>query len=67
MIPLSVIALAANLSVMPMDCDQVRALVGQYGKVQATAWALKQMAIGTYSWREFRAAKRCLDVPKGKG
>lgn len=61
------VILAANMTIMPMNCEQVRGLVGQYGRVRATAWAIEQMALGTYSWKEFRAAKRCLDAPKGRG
>lgn len=63
----AVVLLVANLTVMPMDCEQVRALVLQYGRVKATAWAVEQMAIGTYSWKDLRAAKRCLDAPRGRG
>lgn len=60
------VVLAAQLVVVPMDCEQVRNLVQQYGKVKALAWAVEQIAIGTYSWKELRTAKRCLDRPKGK-
>jgi len=63
----AVVLLAANLTIMPMDCDQVRSLVMQYGKIKATTWAIEQITLGTYSWKEMRAAKRCLDVPRGKG
>lgn len=56
----------AQGTVIPMDCAQVQSLVAQYGRVRAMAWAVEQITIGTYSWREFRAAKRCLDLPKGK-
>lgn len=66
MIPALIIALAVNAVVIPMDCAQVQSLVTQYGRVRALAWAVEQIALGTYSWREFRAAKRCLDRPKGK-
>lgn len=66
MIPALAIALVINTSVIPMDCVQVQSLVAQYGRARAIAWAVEQIAIGTYSWREFRAAKRCLDAPKGK-
>lgn len=66
MMPALVILLAVNAVVMPMDCAQVQSLVQQYGRVRALAWAVEQIALGTYSWREFRAAKRCLDLPKGK-
>lgn len=62
----AVVVLAANMTVMPMDCEQVKSLVAQYGRVRATAWAFEQMALGTFSWKELRAAKRCLDAPKGK-
>jgi len=55
-----------NAVVIPMDCAQVQSLVQQYGKVRALAWAVEQIAIGTYSWRELRAAKRCLDRPNSK-
>lgn len=57
---LAAIALAANMVIMPMDCPQVRALVQHYGKVAAISWAMKQIYLGTYSWKEYRAAKRCL-------
>lgn len=57
----AVLLLAAGMAVMPMDCMQVQSLVAQYGRVRALAWALEQIALGTYSWKEFRAAKRCLD------
>lgn len=57
---LVVIALAANMVIMPMDCGQVRALVEHYGRIAAVTWAMKQIAIGTYSWKEYREAKRCL-------
>lgn len=63
---IAVLLLAANMVVMPMDCAQVQGLVQQYGRVRTTAWAVEQIMLGTYSWREFRAAKRCLDRPKGK-
>lgn len=53
-------------AIMPMDCVRVQSLVQQYGRLRAMAWAVEQIAIGTYSWRELRAAKRCLDAPKGK-
>lgn len=66
MIPALVIALVVNTTVIPMDCTQVQSLVVQYGRARALAWAVEQIAIGTYSWRELRAAKRCLDAPKGK-
>lgn len=59
------IVLAINLAVMPMDCLQVQSLVAQYGRVRALAWAVEQIALGTYSWKELRAAKRCLDRPRG--
>lgn len=58
--------LAVNAVVIPMDCTQVQSLVQQYGRAKALAWAVEQIALGTYSWRELRAAKRCLDQPKGK-
>lgn len=60
------VILATNMVIMPMDCEQVRGLVQQYGRTRAVAWALEQMALGTYSWKELRTAKRCLDAPKGK-
>lgn len=60
------LVLAANVTVMPMDCAQVQSLVAQYGRVRALAWAAEQIALGTYSWRDLRTAKRCLDAPKGK-
>lgn len=66
MIPALIIALAVNAIVIPMDCAQVQSLVAQYGKARAIAWAVEQIALGTYSWRELRTAKRCLDAPKGK-
>lgn len=58
--------LAANMAIMPMDCAQVQSLVAQYGRTRAVAWALEQMALGTYSWKEFRMAKQCLAVQKSK-
>jgi hypothetical protein len=58
--------LAVNAVVIPMDCAQVQSLVAQYGRARAIAWAVEQIAIGTYSWKELRAAKRCLDQPRGK-
>lgn len=60
------IVLVVNAAVIPMDCVQVQSLVAQYGKARALAWAVEQIALGTYSWKELRAAKRCLDQPKGK-
>lgn len=63
---LAVLLLTANMSVIPMDCPQVQSLVAQYERVRALAWAVEQIALGTYSWKEFRTAKRCLDLPKGK-
>lgn len=62
----TVVLLAANLTIMPMDCDQVRSFVMQYGKARATVWAIEQITLGTYSWKEMRAAKRCLDASKGR-
>lgn len=64
---LAAVVLAANMAVMPMDCPQVQSLVAQYGRVKALAWAMEQITLGTYSWKDLRAAKRCLDAPKGKG
>lgn len=61
-----VLLLAAGMAVMPMDCAQVQSLVAQYGRARAIAWAMEQIVLGTYSWRELRAAKRCLDQLKGK-
>lgn len=58
------VLLAANMVIMPMDCSQVQSLVAQYGRVRAMAWALEQIALGTYSWREFREAKKCLAKAK---
>lgn len=66
MIPALVLALVVSTAVVPMDCAKVQSLVAQYGRARAIAWAVEQIALGTYSWREFRAAKRCLDQPKGK-
>jgi hypothetical protein len=57
---IAVILLTGNLTIIPMDCVRVRELVAQYGRAQAAAWAMEQMALGTYSWKEFRAAKACL-------
>lgn len=39
----------ANATIISMDCMQVQSLVQQYGKARAVAWALEQMALGTYS------------------
>lgn len=61
-----VLVLTVNAVVIPMDCAQVQSLVAQYGRAKALAWAAEQIVLGTYSWRELRAAKRCLDQPKGK-
>lgn len=66
MIPALVLALTVSTAVVPMDCARVQSLVEQYGKARAIAWAVEQIALGTYSWKELRAAKRCLDRPKGK-
>ncbi len=44
----------------PVDCELVRAYVQEHGKRAALAWALGQVAIGTYSWRQLREAKACL-------
>lgn len=64
--PTLVMLLAVNAAVIPMDCAQVQNLVQQYGRVKALAWAVEQIALGTYSWKELRAAKRCLDQVKGR-
>lgn len=64
---LATILLATNMALAPMNCEQVRELVHHYGRVKATLWAVEQIALGKYSWKEFRAAKRCLDRPKGHG
>lgn len=66
MIPALTILLVINAAVIPMDCAQVQSLVQQYGRTRAIAWAMEQIILGTYSWKEFRAAKRCLDRPQGK-
>ncbi len=63
---LTAVILVTGLVIMPMDCDQVRSLVQQYGRARALAWATEQILLGTYSWKELRMAKRCLDAPKGK-
>lgn len=56
---------AASPNFAPVDCQLVRQYVQEHGKKEALAWAIGQIAIGNYSWRDLRAAKRCLDVPKG--
>lgn len=63
---LMVIWLAASTpNFAPVDCELVRQYVAERGKREALAWALGQITIGNYSWRDLRAAKRCVDASKG--
>jgi len=39
-----------------VTCEQIKALVAEYGKVRSLTWAVRQ----GYSWPQIRAAKRCL-------
>ena len=39
-----------------IDCALVRAYVAEHGKAKALAWALEQ----GYSWKQIRAAAKCL-------
>lgn len=64
---LLVAVLVHSQSAPAVDCEAVRAKVQEYGYKLAYTWAIGQVAIGNYSWGQFRAAKRCLDRPKGKG
>jgi hypothetical protein len=50
--------LAADPPRLPegVTCEVVRQYVAQHGQPRALAWAIEQ----GYSWREIRAARRCL-------
>lgn len=60
------IILVASVNFAPVDCELVRGYVLQHGRKEALAWAVGQVLLGNYSWQQLRAAKRCLDVLKGK-
>lgn len=67
MIFLMAIWLAATPNFAPVDCEMVRQYVQEHGKKEALAWGIAQVLAGQYSWRQLRAAKRCVDLPTGAG
>lgn len=58
-----IIWLGALPNFAPVDCDLVRQYVAIYGKKEATAYAIAQIALGKYSWAQFADAKKCLVLP----
>lgn len=63
---LLIIWLASTPNFAPVDCGLVRQYVQEHGRKEALAWALGQIAIGNYSWRDLRAARACLAATAAK-
>lgn len=47
------------------SCEDVRAYVQANGRAYAYARAGEMILAGQLSWKQFRAAKRCADMPTG--
>lgn len=60
---INVILLVGTLGLpQGVSCEDIRTAVREHGYVRSLAWAIEHK----YSWGQIRAAKRCLDTPRGR-
>lgn len=65
MVLLALILVVDISAASPFSCDDVRAYVQEHGKAASYAKAAEMLLARQMTWAQFRAAKRCLAVPKG--